>query len=101
MRGRPLLGIAWRVKATVFVLCLAAVGYAPVQCSGEPDHSLRPQETPGEALYGLAEQFKADGNQAAWRQTLEHLIDRYPNSRYATRARQDLEGHGGGAEEQP
>lgn len=63
---------------------------APLQCASEPDHSLRREETPGEALYGLAQQFKAKGNEQAWRQTLEYLVARYPNSRYAEMARQDL-----------
>jgi hypothetical protein len=81
-----------RVKPSVLLVCLAALGQAPLQCGSEPDHSLRRNETPDEALYGLAEKFKAQGNEAAWRDTLEYLVERYPNSRYATRARQDLEG---------
>jgi outer membrane protein assembly factor BamD (BamD/ComL family) len=63
---------------------------APLQCASEPEHSLRREETPGEALYGLAQQFKAKGNEQAWRQTLEYLVARYPNSRFAEMARQDL-----------
>jgi hypothetical protein len=76
-----------------FLACFAlaaALGHAPLQCAGEPDEALRRQETPGEALYGLAEQFKARGDEKAWRQTLEYLVARYPNSRFAAMARDDL-----------
>jgi len=82
------------VKAAAFVFCLAALGYAPLQCASEPDETLRRNETPDEAVYGLAEKFREHGNEAAWRETLEYLIERYPNSRHAARARQDL-GQGG------
>jgi len=72
-----------------FMLALGLAN-APLQCASEPDHALRREETPGEALYGLAQQFKAKGNERAWRQTLEYLVARYPNSRFAEMARQDL-----------
>lgn len=68
----------------------AALGYAPMQCSGDPDPNLRRAETPGEALYGLAQQFEAKGDRQAWKTTLEYLIARYPNSRHAQMARDDL-----------
>jgi hypothetical protein len=71
---------------------LAALAWAPLQCgSGEGDPSLRAYETPGEALYGLAGQFKAKGDDKAWRTTLEYLIARYPNSRFAGMAKDDLD----------
>jgi hypothetical protein len=73
-------------------LCLAAaLGWAPMQCSGDPDPNLRRYETPGEALYDLAGQFKAKGDAKAWQTTLEYLIARYPSSRHAKMAREDLE----------
>ena len=72
-------------------LALAAVlGWAPLQCSGDPDPALRRYETPGEALYDLAGQFKSKGDEGAWRSTLEYLVARYPNSRFAGMAREDL-----------
>lgn len=76
----------------VAVVCLLAssLNGAPMQCSGDPDPDLRRYETPGEALYGLASQLKSHGNQAGWRDTLKYLIDHYPNSRFAERAKQDL-----------
>jgi hypothetical protein len=89
------------VKAAALVLCLAAFAYAPLQCGSEPDEALRRNETPDEALYGLAQKFHEDGNEAAWRETLKYLIDRYPNSRHAVRARQDLGEGGPEAGEEP
>ena len=101
MPGQERVGNSHGVKTSVLLACLAALGQAPLQCGSEPDHSLRQHETPDEALYGLAEKFKAQGNEAAWRDTLEYLVERYPNSRYATRARLDLKGDGGGGEAEP
>jgi hypothetical protein len=76
------------------VVCLLSSslgwGWAPLQCSGDPDPDVRRYETPGEALYGLATQLKAKGNEAGWRDTLQYLIEHYPNSRFAQRAKQDL-----------
>ena len=73
------------------VLLLASVlSTAPYQCSGDPDPAHAVDETPGEALYGLAEQFREAGDQKAWRATLRYLIDRYPSSRFAVTAKQEL-----------
>ncbi len=73
------------------LLCAFGLSGAPLQCGSEPEPDLRRYETPGEALYDLAGQFKAKGDTAAWRTTLEYLIARYPNSRFAVMARSDLE----------
>jgi hypothetical protein len=78
------------VRAVVLFTLASLVHGAPLQCRGEPDHELRRNETPDEALYVLAESFRAQKDEAAWRATLEHLIERYPNGRFAARARQDL-----------
>ncbi|MEB2313599.1 MAG: hypothetical protein OZ921_15755 [Sorangiineae bacterium] len=78
------------MRLTALALLLAAFGQAPMQCASEPDPALRRAETPGEALYGLAGQFKAKGDSEAWRATLEYLVARYPNSRFTVMARDDL-----------
>jgi outer membrane protein assembly factor BamD (BamD/ComL family) len=74
------------------VLCLTSLlGYAPLQCgSGDADSIEQRTETPGEALYGLAQEFKSKGDTDGWRRTLEYLRRRYPNSRFAVRAKNDL-----------
>lgn len=61
-----------------------------MQCSGEPDPDLRRYETPGEALYGLAQEFKAKGDTKSERATLQYLVAHYPNSRFAKMAADDL-----------
>lgn len=78
------------MRLIALVLCAPLIG-APLQCGSEPPAAERRYETPGEALYGLAEQFKAKGDQVAWRSTLEYLVARYPNSRYAKMAKDDLD----------
>lgn len=69
---------------------LAAVAQAPFQCASEVDPNRRLYEDPGEALYGLAGQFKASGDQRAYVSTLRYLAERYPASRFAHMAREDL-----------
>jgi outer membrane protein assembly factor BamD (BamD/ComL family) len=78
------------VRLPIALLCALLLGQAPLQCASDPDDKLRRYETPGEALYDLAGQFKAKGDEKAWRTTLEYLIARYPNSRFAEMARVDL-----------
>ncbi len=79
------------------ILCAALLGQAPLQCASDPEDKLRRYETPGEALYDLATQFKAKGDEKAWRTTLEYLIARYPNSRHAEMAKVDLAESKGGS----
>lgn len=71
-------------------LLLLVLASAPFQCSSNTDPNERLEETPGEALYQLAEQFRNSGQQKAWRTTLNRLIQRYPASRFAKMAEHDL-----------
>lgn len=77
--------------ALVLALGAAVLGHAPIQCARDPEPELREYETPAEALYGLAQRFEASGDREAWRRTLEYLVERYPNDRYAKMAEEDLE----------
>ena len=79
--------------ASVLFLSLLGAG-APWQCRSERDPALAQEETPPEALYDLAQRFRERGDHDAWRATLSFLIERYPSSRYATRAKSDLEAGG-------
>ncbi|HSN97548.1 MAG TPA: hypothetical protein VLS89_04585, partial [Candidatus Nanopelagicales bacterium] len=45
-------------------------------------------------IFDLAERFEAQGDRGAQVATLRYLIERYPSSRFAERARQDLEALG-------
>ncbi len=65
-------------------------GTAPFQCSGEPDPAHRLEETAPEALYDLAGRFRRDGDREGWLGTLHYLLERYPSSRFAVMAEQDL-----------
>jgi hypothetical protein len=78
------------VRVLAFAAAIIALANAPLQCASDPEPGLRRYETPGEALYGLAQQFKAKGDEAAWRTTLSYLIAKYPNSRFAAMAKTDL-----------
>jgi outer membrane protein assembly factor BamD (BamD/ComL family) len=85
------------IRGATVLLLASVLSTAPYQCSGDPDPANAVDETPGEALYGLAQEFRQAGNLEAWRRTLEFLIERYPSSRFAVMAKQELadpaEGH--------
>jgi thiamine-phosphate pyrophosphorylase len=71
-------------------LTIASVGSAPFQCARKPGPDARLEDEPGQALYNLAQQFKADGNERARTETLQFLVKQYPSSRFAEQARLDL-----------
>ena len=65
----------------------ALVALAPIQCGHPPQEHPELEDSPAEALWDLSEHFAAEGDDAARRQTLDYLIERYPSSRFAERAR--------------
>ncbi len=69
---------------------LGGLGTAPIQCKHDPDPSLRMEDTAGDALWALAEDFKKKGNAEAAKETLRFLVERYPSNRYASAARAEL-----------
>ena len=78
------------LRGSLGLMLLLSASQAPLQCGGGDDPSRAIEETPGQALYELAQDFKARGQLQAWRSTLERLIARYPSSRFAVAAKQDL-----------
>ena len=78
------------MRAALFAVFLAAVADAPLQCSRTPDPSLRREDTAGDALWDLAQDFKAKGNHDAARETLQKLVDKYPSNRHVFAAREEL-----------
>jgi hypothetical protein len=78
------------------LVCALFVSNAPLQCSGEPPPEARRYETPPDALYDLAGRFKKRGDARAYRETLQYLVEKYPNSRFAVRAKDELAADGGG-----
>lgn len=75
---------------------VAALGSAPLQCKHDPDPSLRREDSAGDALYALAQDFRAKGNEPAAKQTLRFLVERYPSNRHVPAARAELDGTDGG-----
>jgi hypothetical protein len=71
-------------------LLAAALGVAPMQCRRDPDPNLRWEDTAGDALWGLALDFEARKDEAAAKETLRYLVEKYPSSRHAPAARAKL-----------
>lgn len=75
---------------------VGALGLAPLQCGKDPDPSLRMEDSAGDALWNLAEDFQAKGNPEARKETLRFLVDHYPSNRHVAAAREELGGSAGG-----
>ena len=71
----------------LLALLVTLATLAPLQCPSTPRPEQAREESPAEALWLLAERFGGRGDEAARRATLAFLIERYPSSRYAERAR--------------
>lgn len=80
---------------------LGSIASAPVQCGRDTNPETAIEEEPGEALYGLAEQFREQGNVESQKSTLTYIVKRFPSSRFAKRASQDLEALGTKVEPAP
>jgi len=63
---------------------------APFQCAHKADPNLRREDTAGDALWALAEDFGAHHNEEAQRETLAYLVQKYPSSRYTPAAKEEL-----------
>jgi TolA-binding protein len=75
------------VKVALFAIALSLT--APYQCASN-DPARPVEDSAPAALWILAERFKAEGNAGARETTLRQIVDAYPSSRYAQRARQEL-----------
>lgn len=78
------------IRTVAVAVALGLGGFAPLQCTKDPDPNLRREETADEALYRLSEDFSARGDDAAAKHTLEVLVAKYPSSRFAPGARERL-----------
>ena len=75
------------MKIAVLALCTALL--APYQCATSKEQ--RPlEDTAPKALWLLAERFKKEGDGKARETTLHQIVEQYPGSRYASRARGEL-----------
>ena len=64
---------------------------APLQCGSPPGEHPELEDSPAEALWDLSVRFETAGDAAGQRRTLEYLVERYPSSRFAARARSELD----------
>ena len=98
MIARELLG----AFALVSVFGVSS-GAVPLQCGGsDTPAELRTEDTAGDALWDLAQKFHDQHDEAAARGTLQFLVERYPSSRYAPAAREQLaRGADGGPAQEP
>jgi hypothetical protein len=73
---------------------LAALGTAPMQCRHDPDPNLRREDDAGDALYALAQDFRAKGDEESAKQTLRFLVEKYPSNRHVPSVRAELGAEG-------
>jgi TolA-binding protein len=76
--------------ALASAVVVSMLGNAPMQCSRSPDPDNRREDTAGDALWDLAEDFRAKGNEEARKQTLRFLVEKYPSNRHVPAAREEL-----------
>lgn len=84
------------MRIALVTALVASLGTAPIQCSRQPDPALRTEDSAGDALWDLAQDFQKKNDPAAARATLSFLVERYPSNRHAAAAREMLAGKGDG-----
>jgi hypothetical protein len=86
-------------RSLVGPLAAVVLAIAPLQCPHDTDPAHCWDDAPGDGLWDLAQRFRVDHDDAAAKRTLEFLVERYPSSRYAPAAREELarSAEGGGA----
>ena len=81
-------------------MVVASLSGAPLQCGGGSSPDVRREDSAGDALYALAMDFRAKGNEQAAKDTLRYLVEHYPSNRHVPAAREELgdeRGPSGGA----
>lgn len=81
-----------RLATALSSALVASLGTAPMQCGHNSSDRGVHEDSPGDALYALSQDFHAKGNDDAARQTLRALVEKYPSNRHAPAARAELEG---------
>jgi outer membrane protein assembly factor BamD (BamD/ComL family) len=91
-----------RVLAPLAAVASVAFAFAPLQCPHDTDPAHCWDDAPGDGLWDLAQKFHDQHDEAAARGTLQFLVERYPSSRYAPAAREQLgRGADGGPAQEP
>ena len=83
------------LRALASGLLVALTSFAPLQCGHTSDPELQLDETPGDALWRLAQRFEAAHDTGGEKRTLQYLVEQYPASRWASPAREKLAQLGG------
>jgi outer membrane protein assembly factor BamD (BamD/ComL family) len=83
-------------RVLVGPLAAVAIAIAPLQCPHDSDPAHCWDDAPGDGLWDLAQRFRDNHDDASARRTLEFLVERYPSSRYAPAAREQLESRADG-----
>lgn len=86
------------MRALVLSASLLALALAPVQCTKKYDDGLRREDSAGDGLWALSEDFRAKGDEQSSLATLRYLVKRYPTSRRVPKAKEELEKRGGGVQ---
>jgi hypothetical protein len=76
------------VVRSFWLAAAALLGTAPYQCKSNDPERAR-EETVGEALWQLCGSFADKGDDEAAKRVLDYLIERYPSSREAERAKDE------------
>jgi outer membrane protein assembly factor BamD (BamD/ComL family) len=79
------------VRSIASVAFVASLASAPFQCASKEDPNRKMEEEPADALYQLAQKFKAEGDVKSAQETLKFIVERYPSSRFAETARRELQ----------
>jgi hypothetical protein len=83
------------MRLAVVSTLLASLSFAPVQCTRDPDPNLRTEDSAGDALWSLAQDFHKKNDEPAARATLKFLVERYPSNRHVAEAKAELQGSRG------
>jgi hypothetical protein len=76
------------VVRSFWLAAAALLGTAPYQCKSNDPERAR-EETVGEALWQLCGRFADKGDDESAKRVLDYLIERYPSSREAERAKDE------------
>jgi len=85
------------MRAALLAAGMLALALAPMQCAKKYDDGLRREDSAGDGLWSLSEDFRAKGDEQSSLATLRYLVKRYPTSRRAPKAKEELDKRAGGA----
>lgn len=78
-------------RALAIGAALSLLGAAPVQCGEPAPVRYARRDDPGEVVWRVGLRLRERGHGAAALETWRILVERYPSSRWASRARAELE----------